>query len=69
MNIIRNSEEKNRAALLVQYDGTNFNGWQVQKKGRTVQGEIEKALELLLKERLGLLPLEEPIPAYTHWAR
>lgn len=52
MNIIRNSEEKIRTALLVQYDGTGFNGWQVQKKGRTVQGEIEKALEVLLKQKV-----------------
>ncbi len=52
MDITRNSEEKNRIALLLQYDGTGFNGWQVQKKGRTVQGEVEKALEILLKEKI-----------------
>jgi tRNA pseudouridine38-40 synthase len=39
-----------RIALLVQYDGTAFNGWQVQNSGRTVQGEIEKALKILLKK-------------------
>jgi tRNA pseudouridine38-40 synthase len=55
MNITKNSEEKNRVALLLQYDGTNFNGWQVQKKGRTVQGEIEKALEILLKEKIRII--------------
>lgn len=31
-------------ALLVSYDGTELCGWQVQKKGRTVQGEIEGAI-------------------------
>jgi len=40
-----------RIALVVQYDGTCFNGWQIQKSGRTVQGEIEKALQVLLKSR------------------
>jgi len=30
--------------LIIEYDGTGFNGWQVQTGGRTVQGEIEKAL-------------------------
>lgn len=37
--------------LTIEYDGTDFNGWQVQsKKNRTVQGEIEKALYKILKK-------------------
>jgi tRNA pseudouridine38-40 synthase len=52
MITIRKPEGRNRAALLIQYDGTRFNGWQVQNNGRTVQGEIEKALEILLKEKI-----------------
>ncbi len=30
--------------MTVAYDGTGFFGWQAQAKGRTVQGELEKAL-------------------------
>lgn len=41
-----------RYALLIQYDGTEFNGWQVQDKGRTVQEEFEKALRVLFKEEI-----------------
>lgn len=44
-------EQRNRIALLVQYDGTKFNGLQIQNKGRTIQAEIENALYLILKEK------------------
>lgn len=31
--------------LTIAYDGTDFLGWQVQARGRTVQGEVMRALE------------------------
>ncbi len=36
-----------RIKLILSYDGTDFSGWQLQKNDRTVQEEIEKALEKL----------------------
>jgi len=41
-----------RIALALQYDGTRFNGWQVQETGRTVQGELESALRVLIREEV-----------------
>ncbi len=40
-----------RFKLVLQYDGSRFFGWQIQKSERTVQGEIEAALEHLTGER------------------
>jgi tRNA pseudouridine38-40 synthase len=33
--------------LTIQYDGTEFSGWQIQEGRRTVQGELTRALSLL----------------------
>ena len=38
-----------RMKMMISYDGTNFAGFQVQPKKRTVQGEIEKALHKMHK--------------------
>jgi tRNA pseudouridine38-40 synthase len=33
--------------ITIQYDGTDYHGWQIQAGGRTIQGEITRALSLL----------------------
>jgi tRNA pseudouridine38-40 synthase len=43
-----------RYQLLIEYVGTNFRGWQIQKKGSTIQGLIQRKLSKLLKEKITL---------------
>ena len=41
--------------LTIEYDGTNFSGWQVQKDKRTIEQEIETALSKILKEEVKVI--------------
>ncbi|NJN03152.1 MAG: tRNA pseudouridine(38-40) synthase TruA [Leptolyngbyaceae cyanobacterium SL_1_1] len=40
--------QKQRVALVIQYLGTHFHGWQRQLNQRTVQGDIEQVLQSVL---------------------
>ena len=44
-----------RYQILIEYVGTNFRGWQVQTKGKTIQGLIQYKISKLLKEKIILL--------------
>ena len=41
-----------RYQILIEYVGTNFRGWQIQKKGKTIQGLIQEKISNLLKEKI-----------------
>ncbi len=41
-----------RYNILIEYAGSDFRGWQVQKKGKTVQGLIQENISKLLKEKI-----------------
>ena len=44
-----------RYQILIEYVGTNFRGWQVQKKGKTIQGLIQQKISKILKEKIVLI--------------
>lgn len=41
---------KSNYQIIIEYDGTNYNGWQYQKNGSSIQKEIEKAIKRMLKK-------------------
>ena len=41
--------------LLIQYDGTDFHGWQVQENDRTIQGELERVIGMLVDQPVAVV--------------
>ncbi len=46
---------KSNYQIIIEYEGTNYNGWQYQKNGFSIQKEIEKALKRLLKKNIKII--------------
>ncbi len=45
----------NNYRLTIQYDGSNYAGWQIQQNAVTVQQKIIDAIEVIVKERVNLI--------------
>ena len=45
----------NNYKLTIQYDGTNYSGWQIQDNAVTVQQKITDAVKVIIKENINLV--------------
>ncbi len=45
----------NNYKLTIQYDGTNYAGWQIQSNAVTIQQKITEAIEVITKEKVNLI--------------
>jgi len=43
-----------RIKITIEYEGTGYSGWQLQKNDKTIQGEIEKTLKIIYKNRIAV---------------
>ena len=41
--------------IKIEYEGTNFVGWQSQKKGKSIQDTVEKALRKVLGTKIKII--------------
>ena len=44
-----------RYQIFVEYVGSNYEGWQIQNKGQTIQGVIQAKISKFLKERINIV--------------
>ena len=47
--MVNNINKMGRYKLTIEYDGTRYSGWQMQKGGKTIQGEIVGACKELFR--------------------
>ena len=58
-----------RLALIVEYDGTRYHGFQQQSNVSTVQEVLEKSIADLTGEAARVRAADGPTPGCTPWAR
>ena len=52
---MRHGHKMRKIKLKIEYDGTNYHGWQIQKNAISVQEIIEKAISRLLGKEIGIV--------------
>ena len=57
--------------LKIEYEGTNFVGWQSQKNGKSIQDSIEKSLKKVLGTKIKIIGAgrtDKGVHAYSQFA-
>ena len=57
--------------IKIEYEGTNFVGWQSQKNGKSIQDSIEIALKKVLKTKIRVIGAgrtDKGVHAYSQFA-
>lgn len=54
-DLLVEGEAVKRVKLTVAYDGTHYHGWQLQKNGNTIEGELNTHLSKLLGEEIKVI--------------
>ncbi len=52
MHNIKNKKTSQIFKLLIEYDGTNYHGWQIQPVDSSIQHEIQKILKLITRQNI-----------------
>jgi tRNA pseudouridine38-40 synthase len=52
--------------LIIEYEGSRFHGWQVQPGLRTIQGELQRVLEMVLRKKVGVVRASGRTDAGVH---
>jgi tRNA pseudouridine38-40 synthase len=55
--------------LVIEYDGQGFSGWQIQPGQRTVQGELHRVLEMVLRQPIAVVHSSGRTDAGVHARR
>ena len=55
--------------LKIEYDGTSFVGWQIQKNGISIQEKIEKSLYKILKKKIKIIGAGRTDKGVHAWAQ
>ena len=45
----------NNYKLTIQYDGTEYAGWQIQENAKTIQGILSDSIKTILRENINLI--------------